>query len=170
MNFKSHLDERVLEAISDKETRDAYVADHVRVYIALALRAMREQAERGWSQGQLAEKMGTSQSVVSRLENPDYGRLSLQSLFEVASALDVPLSVEFPDWETWFSRHSRISKEELERKSFDLKSLQSSARSSEVRIYQFRPDQKSEQMEIGHTTTGSSVPPVVEHSIRQIVV
>lgn len=73
--------------------RHAYVGAHARRGIAHQVRVMRQ--DRGWSQGDLAKKMGKPQSVVSRIEDPAYGRLTMATLLGVAQAFDVALSVRF---------------------------------------------------------------------------
>lgn len=50
----------------------------------------------GLSQRELAERMGTTQSVISRLEEGG-GRPRLDTLARVATALDRHLVVSFPD-------------------------------------------------------------------------
>lgn len=75
-----------VDQLKDPAFRHAYMADQVRLFIALQVRALREQQGRGWSQRELGEKMGKAQSAVARLEDPDYGRLTLQSLLELAAA------------------------------------------------------------------------------------
>lgn len=47
------------------------------------------------SQRALASALGTKQSAVSRLEDPEYGSHSLETLLEVAKVFDCALSVKF---------------------------------------------------------------------------
>ena len=51
----------------------------------------------GFSQRELAERMGTTQLVISRLEEGGGGRPRLDTLACVAAALDRHLVVSFPD-------------------------------------------------------------------------
>ncbi|HSH10521.1 MAG TPA: helix-turn-helix transcriptional regulator [Ilumatobacter sp.] len=53
--------------------------------------------EAGLSQRQLAERMGTTQSVISRLEEGGGARNRLDTLGRVAVALDRHLVVSFPE-------------------------------------------------------------------------
>jgi transcriptional regulator with XRE-family HTH domain len=125
MPFGSPWSEKFVRQLADdKELRDEFVADQVRSRIGLMVRAMREQQSRGWTQKELGEAMGGKpQSVVSRIEDPDYGKHSLQTLLEVAAALDVPLMVDFPEWEDWLRRTKTVRKSDLERRSFDAEHL-----------------------------------------------
>lgn len=55
------------------------------------------QTEAGLSQRKLAERMGTTQSVISRLEEGGGARNRLDTLARVATALDRYLIVSFPE-------------------------------------------------------------------------
>ncbi len=59
--------------------------------IAKLIRELREQA--GLTQAQLAERVGTTQSVISRLENDDYEGHSLSMLYRIGRALDRRVTV-----------------------------------------------------------------------------
>ena len=54
-------------------------------------------AEAGLSQRELAERMGTTQSVISRLEEGGGARNRIDTLARVATALDRHLVVSFPE-------------------------------------------------------------------------
>lgn len=105
----------LLEEFNDPEFRDIFVADHVRTRLALLMRSLREQ--RGWSQAEMGRRLGKPQSVVARLENPDY-RISLQTVFEVAAAFGLPVYIDMPEWDDWFRLMSKLSERDLQRSSF----------------------------------------------------
>jgi transcriptional regulator with XRE-family HTH domain len=115
--------EELVQQIADKDFRNEFVADQVRSRIALLIRALREQEIRQWSQKELGRRSNKPQSVVSRIEDPDYGKVSLQTLLEIAAAFDLPLWVDMPEWSDWLRLTSDNSKKALRRESFDLLSL-----------------------------------------------
>ncbi len=64
--------------------------------LRIAQRLYEIRQERGLTQKQLAAKVGTTASVISRLEDADYdGRQSLKMLLRIAKALGCDLRVEF---------------------------------------------------------------------------
>jgi transcriptional regulator with XRE-family HTH domain len=107
----------LVRELTDMEFRHEYMMDQVRSRIAFQIRALREQ--RQWNQGDLAQAAGKTQSVISRLEDPDYGKLSLQSCLEIAVAFDLPLLVQFVEWDDWLTRMSNMSPTALKKRSFD---------------------------------------------------
>jgi len=106
------------------------VADQVRTRLALLIRALREQ--RGWSQAEFGQRLGKPQSVVSRLEDPDY-KTSLQSCFEVAAALGLPLYVDMPNWDEWFSLMDDMSSRGFRREPFNADRLSAHAEATQAR-------------------------------------
>ena len=115
------LTKRLFEKLKSKPYREAYVAEHVRTGIAYQIRALRTQ--RGWSQKRLAEEMGKPQSVVSRLEDPDYGKVSIQTVLEGAAAFDVALLVQYVSFPEFLRRTWDVSPEALQVDSFDVQQL-----------------------------------------------
>lgn len=77
----------------DKEYREAYMEAAVEQGVAWQIRINRQ--KRGLSQRSLASGIGTQQSAVSRLEDPEYGGHSLETLVQIAKAFDCALAVKF---------------------------------------------------------------------------
>ena len=80
----------------DPEYRQATMEALLENVIAWSIRINRE--ERGLTQSDLASRMGTKQSFISKLEDPEGGDFQLSTLVKVAHALDLALSVRFVDY------------------------------------------------------------------------
>ena len=107
-NIWSHL--------QNQEFREAFFAEHAKTKFSFQLRAMRK--SRGWTQNDLARKLKTTQNVISRIENIEYGKVSLKTLLELAAAFDVCLSVEFVSHKEGLKRTNDMSQKRLNVKSF----------------------------------------------------
>jgi len=70
----------------DPKLQELYEEEKINLQAATAIRRAREAA--GLTQGQLAEKIGTTQSVISRLEDADYEGHTLKMLERIAEVLD----------------------------------------------------------------------------------
>src|ERR1700730_18059021 len=103
MSYGLPWSELFVRQLADKEVRSEFVADQMRARIAQLIRTLREQPDRNWTQAELGERAGKPQNVISRFENPDYGKMSLQSLFEIAAAFDLPIWIDIPEWKDCFS-------------------------------------------------------------------
>jgi transcriptional regulator with XRE-family HTH domain len=90
--------------------------------MAHQIRALRE--ARGWSQGELSRRLGKPQSVVSRMEDPTYGKLTVQTLMEVADAFDVALWVRFVSFPTFVGLTRDLTQRSFVVDSFDASALE----------------------------------------------
>lgn len=89
-------DRKDLAKFDRKAYRDGYLQAKIRGMIAYQMQALREKT--GLNQTDFAKKLGKTQSVVSRLEDTEYGRVSVQTLLDVACALDIALVVKFASY------------------------------------------------------------------------
>jgi HTH-type transcriptional regulator / antitoxin HipB len=110
--------------LCDPEIRQHTVTSQIKIGVPFQIRAMRE--HRGWTQTVLAEKLGTTQNTISRLENPRTGKPTITTLIRLAEAFDVGLLVRFVPFgfyknviESMDSTHVEVPSydEELEREA-----------------------------------------------------
>ena len=87
--FQAYLNEQ----FRDPVFRKTY--DEEGVYAELAIQIARLRIRKGFSQRQLARRLRTSQQMISRLESPHNGSLSLQTLIKLAHALGKDLKIRF---------------------------------------------------------------------------
>lgn len=111
----SHRFARLATKLGEKDYRDGYVATQLSSWLAGQVRALRGDM----SQAEFGKLIGKPQAAVSRLENPDYGKLSLQTLLEVAERLDIALMVRFVDYPTFLIWTDNTSEEALRPASYN---------------------------------------------------
>jgi transcriptional regulator with XRE-family HTH domain len=88
-------EKQLISELQDVEYRRAFVEGHATDTVAFQLRAMRKTEV--WEQKDVAERLGNRklQPMISRYENPDYGKYSISTLLELAAVFDVALAVRF---------------------------------------------------------------------------
>jgi transcriptional regulator with XRE-family HTH domain len=104
----------LLDELENLEYRRAFVEAHSKDTVAFQIRQLR--IANDWEQRDLAQKLGNPklQPMVSRYENPDYGRYSITTLLELAEVFDVALVVRFApyselvEWD-WKSNASTLA-------------------------------------------------------------
>jgi len=102
--------------LQNKTYRDTYVAETLRTILASQIEAIR--TKNGWTQAELARRAGTTQNVISRLEDPSYGKFNLQTLLDLAAAFEVALLVKFVTFNRFVSEFEDISPDALTVSSF----------------------------------------------------
>lgn len=96
------LDRNDLAKFRRKSYRDGYLQSKIRGMIAYQIQALRERT--GLNQTDFAKKIGETQSVVSRLEDTECGRVTVLTLLDIACALDVALVVKFASYPDFLSQ------------------------------------------------------------------
>ena len=111
------IDPKTLKKFRRRAFRDSYMSGRVRTSIALQIRELRERL--GLNQTQYAKKIGKPQSVISRLENTAYGRVTVQTLLDISRAVDVSLVAKFVPFDEFLRQHSDVSPSALAVESYD---------------------------------------------------
>lgn len=107
----------LLTKMKNKKYRDSYMVSHISIGIPHQIRALRQQ--RGWNQKKLGTKAEKPQNVISRVEDPNYGKYSLSTLLDIASAFDVALLVKFVPFSRFIQEHHDVQPTSLHVASFD---------------------------------------------------
>ena len=81
------------EQLADPDFARIFVEEKEKLDLAIRIHELR--AEAGISQKRLAEMIGTTQSVIARMENPEYSGYSLRMLRRIAAALGRRVKIEF---------------------------------------------------------------------------
>lgn len=87
--FKS----RLREDLKDPEFKRHYDDERQALKLAIKIAALREQ--KGWSQQELAKRIGTSQQAISRIESGEYEGFTLKTLEKIAEATGMKVKIDF---------------------------------------------------------------------------
>ena len=85
---------QLLSSLRDREYRNEFVKERVHSSVALQIRALRSQRN-SMTQKVLGDAIGMAQTWVSKLEDPDYGKLTVATLLRLAGAFDTDLEIKF---------------------------------------------------------------------------
>ncbi len=110
MAVNTRLD-MITASLQDKTYRDLFVTEQIDTGLSFQIRAMRQ--ARGWTQEELAARIGMKQEGVSRLESLDYGRFTLTTLKRLASVFDVALVVRFVPFSDLAESTANVSPQDL---------------------------------------------------------
>ena len=89
--------------------------------LAFQLKLLRER--NGWTQQQLAERVGSRQETISQWENPNYGRYTIKTLKSLASVFDVGLMVKFAPFSEVVEWNANLTPGQLAPPNFDEEDL-----------------------------------------------
>lgn len=92
MKTKTNFDKYLEEQLKDKDFAARFLKAGEAWDVALKLAALRQ--ESGLSQKELAQRVGTTQQQISRLESPSYEGHSLSMLRRVAEVLGATVHIE----------------------------------------------------------------------------
>lgn len=85
--------QQLLQSFRDSDYRHVFVSERVRSSVALQIRALRQR--RSMTQKDLGETLQMAQTWVSKLENPEYGKMTVATLLRLAEAFDTDLEIKF---------------------------------------------------------------------------
>ena len=88
MNLRKHK-EKILK---DPKVRKEY--EKLGLEFQLAQSLIRARLKRGWTQAELARRVGMQQPNIARLEGGNYDRVSLPTLIKVAPALGADIEIK----------------------------------------------------------------------------
>ncbi|MBH0180506.1 MAG: hypothetical protein HP490_02190 [Nitrospira sp.] len=114
-NASSHRITSLAKKLRNKKYRDSYLSSHVRTFLANQMASLQGEM----SQQEFGALLGKPQPIVSRLQNPEYGKYSLQTLLEIASKLDIALIARFVDYPTFLKFTNDFSDEALRPDKFN---------------------------------------------------
>lgn len=111
------LIEQLRHSFEDEEYRNAYAESFLNSYVAAQIKVLRETYP--LTQTELAEKVGTKQPGIARLENVNYSAWKVETLRKLARALSVRLKISFEEWGTLPDEIEHFTREHLLRAPFE---------------------------------------------------
>lgn len=106
MNSLKSIKLRIAEKLKDEGYRRRFFRGLAQDEVAQQIRSLRK--KRGLIQKDLARQTGMYQSAVSRLEQAEYSRWSLPTLWRIADALDARIRVIFEPAEDVLKHYERL--------------------------------------------------------------
>lgn len=101
---------RKFRLLKNRDSRNQFVADQLKMFLRNQLRALRD--ARNMTQKELADLIGTKQSVISRLEK-NVDRVSVPTMLDIARALDVVFVARFEAIDTVINFYSNPSQKKM---------------------------------------------------------
>jgi transcriptional regulator with XRE-family HTH domain len=98
-----YTDLGLVRELEDREFRNQFFRAEREIDIPAQIKTLRKL--RGLKQEELAERVGTKQSAISRLERSQDAKFELETLVKLAEALDARLSVLIEPYETVVARY-----------------------------------------------------------------
>jgi len=113
----SELLEQLRQDFADEDYRNSYSESFMNSYVAAQIKILRETYP--LTQAELADKIGTQQPGVARLENVNYSAWKVETLRKIARALDVRLKITFEEFGTLIDDVEGFNREAILRAPFD---------------------------------------------------
>jgi len=101
------------EELKDREYSEVYAESFLDSFLATQIKVLREQ--NGWTQKILAERIGTKQGAISRIEDVNYSKWNVSTLKKLAREFRVRLKVSFETYGSLLAEVDDFSRPRLER-------------------------------------------------------
>jgi transcriptional regulator with XRE-family HTH domain len=163
---------KLIEKLRNKVFRSSFVSAQVRRLVTSQIKALRE--SKRWTQGELGLRAGMKANAISRLENPDYGDFTINTLLRLAKAFDVGLIVRFAPFSELAMWNESVSPKDYVPPDFehDRRLVALSSASSFYRRKKFSANVVSNISQIGLfpeiANLASEIPPVASRFVRPI--
>jgi transcriptional regulator with XRE-family HTH domain len=107
------ISETLRQDLRQPEFSEGYAESFQDAYVATQIKVLREQNK--WTQAALAKELGTTQTVISRIENVNYSAWNIRTLKKLARAFRVRLKVSFETYGSLIHDVDSFSREDLQR-------------------------------------------------------